>query len=95
MVANDKARSLIIPSYIPTSNSEVTLAPDFLFLTWQYYLDVLYHHWTNTGKVKLQACDDKYKVLTSSSLVASSDASCLGDDGEEVAITYEIRLFVR
>lgn len=32
---------------------------------------------------------------TSSSFVASSDASCLGDDGDEVAITYEIRRFER
>lgn len=34
-------------------------------------------------------------MFTSSSFVASSDASCLGDDGDDVAITYEIRRFER
>ena len=34
-------------------------------------------------------------LFTSSSFVASSDASCLGDDGDDVAITYEIRRFER
>ena len=48
-----------------------------------------YKQGLKSGKTRTVVC------CTSSSFVASSDASCLGDDGDEVAITYEIRRFER